>query len=400
MSNTILTPTAVTREAARIAHEKLSFIGTVSRQYDNQFAQSGGKIGSSLRVRMPNQYSVRTGATISSYGDTEENYETVTMATQKGVDVNFTSAELTLSLDDFSKRILEPAISTLVSVVEADMLSSVTKEVYNSVGTAGTTPSTYATVLAARTKLNQLLTPKDSQRAIQFDSTASAAILDNLKGLLNPAQSLSNQYLEGRLGGLAGFDAYENERVYNHTTGSDHTGITINSATMAEGATTIAITGASAAPAVGTTFTIAGVYAIHPETKVAYPFLKQFVVASGTTTSSLAFTPAFYTTAHTAPGRANASAVPATTAAIVFEGTASTTYPQHIAYHKDAFTFVTADLEDVGRYGAWGAREVMDGLSIRVARQYDIANDTFPCRIDILHGYKATRAQFATKITG
>ena len=105
MSNTILTSSVITKEALRILHQKLNFIGSVNRAYDSSFAQSGAKIGDSLRIRLPNRYTVRSGATLSAQ-DTTETSTTLQVSTQKGVDLNFTSNELTLSLDDFSKRIL------------------------------------------------------------------------------------------------------------------------------------------------------------------------------------------------------------------------------------------------------------------------------------------------------
>lgn len=146
MSNTILTPTAVTREALRILHQKLAFIGTVNRQYDDQYAKTGAKIGSSLKIRLPNQYTVRSGATLNAQ-DVSESSVTLNVATQKGVDINFTSAELTLSMDDFSKRILEPAMAVLAAAIESDALSMY-KQVYNEVSDVGAT-ITLADVLAA-----------------------------------------------------------------------------------------------------------------------------------------------------------------------------------------------------------------------------------------------------------
>ena len=122
MANTILTPTAVTREALRILHQKLNFIGNIDRQYDSSFAVEGAKIGSTLKIRLPNEYTVRTGATIDVQ-DTAETSETLTLATQKSVDVEFSSAELTLSLDDFGSRILDPMMAVLAANIESDALS-------------------------------------------------------------------------------------------------------------------------------------------------------------------------------------------------------------------------------------------------------------------------------------
>jgi hypothetical protein len=263
------------------------------------------------------------------------------------------------------------------------------------VGTAGTTPSTLATALAARAKLNQFLAPKDDNRCIQYESAAMAATVDAQKGLFHAANNISEQYREGMMGRTAGFDWYENERVYTHTnTAGVLTGILSNGATQS--GSTITIDTTTAAVAVGSVVTFAGCYAVHPETKVAYPFLKQFVVTSATATV-LTISPALDASA---TATKNCSSTVADNSAVTFLGAASTSYPQNLAYHKDAFTFVTADLEDVSQYGAWGSRVVMDGLSVRVARQYAISTDTFPCRIDILHGYKAIRPELACRITG
>src|SRR6476660_2207496 len=135
MANALLTMTAVTREALRILHQKLNFVGSIVREYDDSFAKSGAKIGDSLKIRLPNQYIVRTGATLSAK-DTSESSVTLQVATQKGVDLNFTSVDLTMSLDDFSTRILEPAMSVLAANIEADAMSMY-KDVYQSVWSGG-----------------------------------------------------------------------------------------------------------------------------------------------------------------------------------------------------------------------------------------------------------------------
>lgn len=391
MANTILTPTAVTREALRIAHEKLAFVGTINRQYDDSFARSGAKIGEALKIRLPNQYAVRTGKTLNAQ-DTEETSTTLTVATQVGVDMNFSSAELTMDLDDFSERILKPAVSVLASYIEADALN-MTKDVYNLVGTAGTTPATLAVIGDARAKLNQYLAAKD-MRSIQMDSIAMASLVNAFSTLQNPAPSVSRQYLEGFVKDAVGFSWYENERIYTHTNGTDHTGITLNSDTLADGDTTCAITGCSSAPTAGTVFTFATGNAVHPETKQVYGHLQQFVVVSATT-SEITFSPAIYSTG----AKQNVSVMPSTTSALTFHGNASAILENHLAYHKDAFAFASADL--VMPEGVhFAARENFEGLAMRIVRNYDINNDNFPCRLDVLYGYKTIRPEFACRISG
>ena len=392
MANTLLTPTAVTREVLRVAHEKTSFIGTVMRQYDSSYAKTGAKIGDSLKIRLPNQYTVRTGKTLNAQ-DTAESSVTLTVATQKGVDMNFSTAELALDLDDFSKRIIEPAISVLVSDIESAMLQSVTKDVYNHSGTPGTLP-TFAEIGVAKAKLNQNLAPKDNMRSIQMESIDMVGVVNELKALFHDTEQIEKQYLEGLVGRSMGLKWIENERIYTHTNGSDITGITFDSVTAAEGDTTLAITGASAAPTVGSIFTMADVYQVHPESKVAYQHLQQFVVTAATT-ASLSFSPALQASG----ANQNISVLPATTAALVWVGAASGAFPNHLAYHKEAFAFATADLE-MPEGVHFSAQENFEGLSCRIVRQYDINNDNIPCRLDILHGFKTVRPQWACRVMG
>lgn len=389
MANSILTPTAVTREILRIAHEKCSFIGTTQRQYDSQFARAGGRIGDSLKIRLPNKYTVRTGKTLNAQ-DTSEESVTLTTATQKGVDMVFSSAELTLELDEFSKRVLQPAVATLVSVLEADMLESVSKEVYNHVGTPGTLP-TFLQLGQAKAKLNQYLAPKDNNRHIQMESIDMAGVVNELKGLFHDSTEISKQYREGMVGRALGLNWTENERIYVHTNSTDHTSITVND-TVASGDSVITLAGA--AMSVGSIFTIADVKAVHPETKVAYAHDQQFVVTA-VDGNDYSISPAIISTG----AKQNVDHLPSSSDVVTAVGTASTSYPNHLVYHEEAFAFVSADLEMPSGVD-FAAREVMDGLSVRVVRQYDVNNDNFPCRIDILHGYKALRPEWACRVMG
>lgn len=393
MANSLLSPTEIARETLRVLHEKATFLSTVKRDYDSSFAQSGAKIGDSLKIRLPNQYTVRSGKTLNAQ-DTSEQSVTLTVATQKGVDMNFSTAELTMHINDFSKQIIQPAAAVLVSDIESSMLSTVTKDVYNLVGTAGTTPNAFLTFGQARAKLNQGLAPKDGRRRVQIDSVAMASMVDTGKGLFQDASAIAEQYTEGLIGRTAGFDWYENERVYTHTTGSDHTTVTVNDASIASGDSTITTAGGSVT--VGTVFTFSGdaVKAVHPETKVAYAHDAQFVITA-VSGNDWTFDPPIYTSG----ANQNVSKLPTTGAAITLVGAASTAYPQHLAYHQDAFAFATADL--VMPEGVhFASRENFDGIAIRIVRQYDINNDNLPCRLDILHGYKTLRASQACRITG
>ncbi len=386
MANSLLTPTAVTREALRILHQKLNFVGSIVREYDDSFAKSAAKIGDSLKIRLPNQYTVRTGATLSAQ-DTTESSVTLQVATQKGVDLNFTSVDLTLSLDDFAKRILDPAMSVLAANVESDALSMY-KNVYQSVWNGGAA-ATYNKALDARVILQRALAPSNDRTAL-MDSLGMADIVKDTKTLFNHQDAIGKQYKEGFVGRAAGFDWAENTMVPSHTRSGANGAYLTNGATQS-GSTLVVDTGATA-PSAGDVITIAGVFSVHPETKVSTGILQQFVVGSGATTTSFPISPAIVATGATQ----NVSNTAADNSAITFLGTASTAVQTGLLYQKEAFAFATADLI-MPKGCDFTAREVFDGISMRVVRQYDINNDKFPCRLDILYGYKAIRPELAVR---
>ena len=394
MANAILTPTAVTRKIQQVLHGKLFLAKRVNRQYDSSFANSGGKIGDSLKIRMPNKYTVRTGKNLNAQ-DTSETSETLTVATQVGVDMTFSSAELTMQLDDFSERIIEPACAVVASNIE-NAIAAQYVNVPNLVGTAGTTPASMLTVLQAGARLDDNLVPRDGKRLVAMSPLAMASVVDAYKGLFQRDSKIADQFDTGVIEDMAtGFKWGMCPVINSHTMSAGTvTGITVNEV-ISSGDTTVTITTTTTAIATGTVVTFAGCYAVNDETKAAYPHLRQWVVASATATV-LTLTEAITTTGPTQ----NCSAVPTNGGAVTFSGSASTSYPQHLAFHRDWLALATADLEDVSKFGAWGAREVYDGISIRLARQYDINSDNVPCRLDVLYGVKQLRGALAVRITG
>lgn len=399
MSNTLKVIDMVAKEALRIAHEKATFVSTINRSYDDSFAKTGAKIGSTLRVRDPNQYTRRQGSRVMDVQDQDESTQTITVATQDGVDMRFNSAELALNVDDpsavdlFSKRFIEPAMSVLISGIDGDCITTATKDTWNLVGTPGTVVGASSDITAlgqARAKLNQNLAPKDMNRAIQLDSITMASIVNGNKALFLPDNQIKKAFTEGFYSRSAMADFYENERTYSHTNGADHTSVTIND-TLASGDTTVTTAGATVT--VGTVFTFDGCYDVHPETKASYSHLKQFVVTA-VSGNDWTFAPAIITTG----AKQNASALPTNGATITCVGSASTSYRHNLMYHQDAFTFVTADLplmDDAHKC----VRKTMDGLSLRVWMASDIRNDELLMRLDILYGFKSLRPQWACRIT-
>jgi hypothetical protein len=395
MSNSLLTIDNITNEALRLAHEKATFLGTINRQFDSSFGRSDGKIGDTLRIRLPSQYTRRQGSRVMDVQDSDEQNTTLVTATQDGVDMKFNSRELSLELQDFSRIHLEPAMAVMVSGIESDVLQGCTKKVYNLVGTAGTPPTDLVEPGLARAKLNQYLAPKDMNRSIQMDSVTMAGMVNGVAAYFNPTGDIAEQYREGFIKRTSMADFYENERVWTMTNGADVAGA-INQTTFANGLSTLTIDGMTAAPAVGSVFTIADRYAVHPETKASYSHLQQFVVTSTVTptTTSISFSPAIY---FEGP-RQNVSSSPANNDVLTWVGSASTGYVQNLMYHKDAFAFATAELPLMADASKCVVK-TYDGLSIRVWQASDIRNDEMLTRIDMLYGYEAIRPQWACRIT-
>ena len=413
MSNSYLTIDMVTREAQRVAHETATFLGTTDRSYDDSFANTGAKNGSTLRVRAPNEYAVRTSGRVMDVQDQAESSQTITVATQYGVDMRFYSDELKLSIDDFSVRYIEPAVKRLVSRIDGDCLATATKDTFNVVGTAGTVVGASGDISAlfnARARLNQCLAPKDDNRSLQLDSVTMASVSNGIKGLFVPTEDLKKGFREGLYARTAMADIYENERTYTHTLGSDVTGTTDGTGlgtANADGSYSVVdmhTTIATSAQTVGSVFTISGVTACHPETKASLGYLQQFVITAVDSPSSNLTTvsPAIYLSGAKQNVCSSAGAALATTdfnsKTLTFVGAASTAYRQNLMYHKEAFAFVTADLPLMADSESC-VRRVQDGLSMRVWKGSDIINDRLLMRIDILWGFKTIRAPWACRVT-
>ena len=401
MANTLLSPTIITREALRILHALLSFIQNVNRQYDNQFANEGaspsGKIGPTLTIRLPNQFTVRSGSLLQVQDVTEAS-TTLTVSTQKGVDINFSATDLTLTIDDFAQRYLKPAMAVLASTIEADALSMV-KDVYL-FQDHDAAALAFDDLLAAQEYLTNSLTPQDGDRCLILPPYHNRKFVNAVTGTYNPQVQIGEQWKRGMIAAdTAGFDkVYQNTLLTAQATGTAAkvTGYSIDSAGTVEGTTITVKTGTDTFKK-GDVITIATQYAVHPETKATLRYLQPQVVtedyAGGA--GSLKISPGIVSSG----AKQNVSAAIAADQLIVKVGAgASETYIQSLGFHKDAFAFVTADLIDVAKFGAWGSRQVQDGISLRIARQYDITNDKIPTRMDVLYGYKTVRPQLACRI--
>jgi len=409
MANSQLTTDKILMKALDILHAKLNFIGSVNRQYDDQFAQTGGKIGQTLRIRMPEKFSVTDGAVLDVQDSTEQS-QTLTLATRKHVGMAFTTQELTMNIDEFTERKIEPAMSVLASVLEADALNMVLDVPYVT-GTFGTSPATLDPFLKAKAIMNQNLAPRDDKRMALIPSHVTPTVIEGVKSLFNDSEEVKRQYKEGVMGRAAGFTWAENDLIPVSATGTRTGSITINGAAPTGSTISIKALGANTGIKKGEVLTIAGYYAVHPETKAPYPHLQQFVVTAdnsasggGTTIAALAISPAIVTSGpyQNVTGTPGSDAVVilkggATTGGLAASANASTNFAQSICYHKNAFAFVSADLELPPNVEAF--RRTQDGISMRIVRGYDIVNDLITSRLDVLYGYKTIRPELACRVT-
>ena len=404
MANSILTIDMITRKALEILENNLVICRNVNRQYDDSFAVEGAKIGSTLRIRLPDRALVTDGAALQVQDDNEQ-YTTLTVSTQKHIGVNFTSAELTMQLDDFAERVLKPRISQLAASVDADVANAY-KNIYSSVGTPGTTPSTSLVLLQGQQKLNEFASTMGDRYAT-VNPAANANLVEGMKGLFNPTDTISRQFKNGMMGmGVLGYDEINmSQSIAQHTTGtrSASASLTVGATVTAQGTSTIAINGDSGSATFkqGDVFTIAGVYAVNPQTRQSTGSLQQFVVTADATASSgnwssVSISPAIYTSSN---ALATVDSFPQSSAVVTVLGAASTTYPQNLIYQKNAITLGTADLL-MPQGVDMASRQVHNGISMRIVRQYDINNDRMPCRIDVLYGYSVIRAPMAVRLWG
>jgi hypothetical protein len=400
MANSILTIDMITRKALEILENNLVLTRNVNRQYDDSFAVEGAKIGSTLRIRLPDRALVTDGAALQVQDDNEQ-FTTLTVASQKHIGVNFTSAELTMQLDDFAERVLKPRISQLASSIDADVANAY-RNIGNSVGTPGTTPSTSLVLLQAQQKLNENAAVM-SPRYATVNPAANAGLVEGMKGLFNPTDTISRQFKNGMMGmGVLGFDEVNmSQSIKQHTTGDWGTSITVTSTVTTEGQSTLPIsfTGSAKTFNVGDVFTIAGVFAVNPQTRESTGSLQQFTVtaaATGSSTATLSIFPALFSASQ---ALATVTSLPASGAVVTMLGSANSQYAQNLVYHKDAITFATADLL-MPQGVDMASRQVHNGISMRIVRQYDINNDRLPCRIDVLYGYSTIRPQMACRVWG
>jgi hypothetical protein len=398
MANALLTIDMITREAVRLWKNTNLFMRNIDTQYDDQYARDGAKIGDTLRIRLPVDFTVGTGQAVS-FQDVSEQQTALALATQNNVGMSFPSSDLTLSVDDFAGRYIAPAVNNLAGTVAVGIMSGseggVCNYVDNTASGAIITPS-ITTFLTANSVLDTQSAPSMNHRIV-VDPYTDARTAGALAGLFNPVTEISDQFRSGGMKNALGLDWMKDQTVIKHTSGSFSAG-TVNGANQTGTTLTVnAITGTLLA---GDIITIAGVVGVNRITKESYGQVRQFAVledvANGGTSISIypALIPA-------GPGGDQVQyqtvvASPANSAAISLASPASTTYRKNIAFVPDAVTMATADLQMPPNTET--ARHELDGVSLRMVTQYVIGTDQTGTRLDVLWGALWIRPEWAVVV--
>lgn len=404
MANTLLTIGQVTREALRLFRNSNWFLRTIGRQFDEEFGRSGAKIGNQLRIRLPNDYVLRTGATANPQSTNEQN-TILTMATQLGVDVSFSTVERALSLDDYSQRVLAPAVNILAGGVAQAVMANIEQAsnlVQNQDTSGNMISPTAGTWLAAGAVLDKNGAPRND-RFIVMDPMTQSRTVASLMGLFNPQAKISDQYIRGTVTvDTLGFDWGMDQTTILHTTGAyGATPPTVAGANQTGSALT---TTALAGPLnVGDVFTILGVHGVNRVTKQPQGTLQQFTVTapvlSGATSIPIypPITPATPGSPPTPVPFQTVDVSPAAGAQITFATPTASVFRENFAYYAEAITLATGELE-LPRGVHEAARETYDGISIRMITDYAVLSDQMITRLDILFGSAMLRPEWVVKV--
>jgi hypothetical protein len=404
VGNSLLTIDMITREAVRLWKNSNAFIQNIDSQYNNSFAVSGAKIGDSLRIRLPNDFTVTSGPGLSVQ-DTSEQFTTLVLSTQQHVDVSYSTVERTMSLDDYSRRVLAPMVNNLAGAVAVNIMSGVEGGICNfesNLDAGGNLLSPIAsTYLGAGASLDNNSAPQANRKIVNSPRT-NARVVASLAGLLNPQSEISRQYVTGKMYDALGFIWMTDQTALVHTNG----GLAAGSATVNGAGQTglnLTVNALAASLNAGDIITITGVNAVNRITKQDTGELRQFVVtaavAAGATSIPIypAIVPAVggaavqYQTVTASP--ADAAAVEPVVSTLAAGGK----YRKNFAYTPEAVTMATADLEMPHNVHE-SAREEFDGVSMRMVTDYFIGTDQLITRLDVLYGFLYIRPEWAAVV--
>ena len=411
MPATLVTPSMIAKEALMQLENNCVLANRVHREYRKEF--TGGQ-GSTVSIRRPVKFNVSNGAT-AVVQDTEEKTTNIVVDQRRHVAWDFTTEQLTLSIEEYSERYIKPAVIALANDVDVS-IANLYNTVWNQVGTIGTTPANYAAIAAAAQRLDEMAV-ESSPRSMVVNPAAAYAVAGNQATLEAVGDVRKTAYEESMVGRVAKFDMFSTQNIATHQVGPLGGAPVVNGGSQAvtyaaaagnSWSQSFAIRGWTAAAALrlraGDVFTIANVFAVNPVprtgAKMQMPYLQQFVVtANASSDASGNMTATISPPIITSGPQQTVSAAPADGAAITVVGTANAQFPVNMGFHKNAFALVTVPLE-MPDSAPFKARENYKGLSIRVIKDYDFTSDVERIRLDILYGVKAIYPDLATRLAG
>lgn len=414
MPNELITPEIIAREALMKLKNNMVFGNLVHREYKKEFV----KVGSTVNIRRPVKFITSDGATRVNQ-DVEEANTNIVVDQRKHVSWNFVTQDLTLTIEEFSERYINPAMITLAQTVDKS-LANLYYTIWNWVGTAGTAPSTLANSAAlVAQRMDEMAVPPDGMRRMVLEPAVRYPIASSASAL-NVESIAETAYRNANIGTLATLETFSTQNVPSHTVGvatgtplingasQNVTYATANKITWSQSLVTDGWTNSTTGILKqGDVITIAGVNAVNPvpgegaTAKTVMPYLQQFTVLadadSGATTgpATLTISPPIITSGP----QQTVSAAPADGAAIsVKTGAGGATHPQNMGFHKNALALVMVPLEMPDGV-PFKARQSSDGISVRVLKSFDIDSDADVIRLDVLYGVKAIFPDLAVRLT-
>lgn len=397
----------IAKAAAGLLADQLQFCKAVSKADETDYnGKNGYSAGDTIYINTPAKFTVGSSFDLtSSIQDIKENTVALPLDILSSVGVELNSVEIAteMQIKSLVERVIKPAVADIAADVESKMLTKAINGTYNLVGTAGSTTFDTATMLSARAKMSQFLAPKDNNRFALLNSNAATSAVNARKSLFQSSSEIAEQYKMGYMGQADGFTYLENELLPTVTNGNDVSGVTVNAA-VSTGATTVALAGVTATTGTvkkGSVFTIAGIYAVHPQTKVSTGALQQFVVtadatANGSGVATVSVSPTIYGSA--SGSLQNVSGLPAGSEAVTFSGSASTGYVQNLCFHKNAFRMASVPLV-LPEKAEFAAQETYQGVTVAIVRDFDVVKRRMITRLDFLGGLALERPEWACRVT-
>lgn len=400
MTNTLVTCSIVAKEALAILENMVSFSGMVNRDWEDEFTQNqsrGYSPGQTINIKKPPRYQYRAGRVAVPQATTET---TVPLTlSQGGCDLNFTSIERTLSLQQLEDK-LQAALATVANEVDRQGLQLAHYATFNTLGTPGTLPTTQALAIAAITdtnrRLDEMAAARDKRRALIMNPALNGAAIQGFAGLFNSQDKISKQFGSGMMVDSLGLAYAMDQNVDVHTNGTQAVaGTNVNGAGQTGSNITVVALGGTITR--GSVITLPGVFAVNPQSRVSTGVLAQFVVTADVAAAAtvIPVSPALVTSG----AFQNVSASPTTGQPFVIFGTASGSYSTNVGFHKDAFT-----LAMVPMWAPPGGKGVIDvsqqtykGFTVKVTEFYDGINDNSIMRLDVLFGWAATYPELSVK---